>query len=98
MLDGLAESGHVERVRSGSDRRVVLTRLTPLGVRQIEAKRAAWQERWERALAGASARELATATKVLTSLAAMFEQTPGDADGEASNGARRAGGERKKTP
>ncbi len=74
MLDGLAESGHVERVRSGTDRRVVVTRLTKAGRRQIEAKRAAWQKRWEQALEGVSERELHAAKDVLTRLAEMFEQ------------------------
>src|ERR1700689_2373561 len=31
MLDHLAEQGHVERVRSETDRRVVVSRLTPQG-------------------------------------------------------------------
>ncbi len=76
MLDALAESGHVERVRCAHDRRVVLTRLTPAGRRQIAAKRAAWQGRWEQALEGVSERELAAAAKVLRRLAGMFESTP----------------------
>src|SRR6202041_2903487 len=52
MLDHLAEQGHVERVRSKTDRRVVVSRLTPQGRSAIEAKRAAWKIRWEHALAG----------------------------------------------
>ena len=52
MLDHLAASGHVERVRSETDRRVVVSRLTAQGRRSIEAKRAAWKSRWEQALAG----------------------------------------------
>jgi DNA-binding MarR family transcriptional regulator len=76
MLDALAESGHVERVRSDSDRRVVVSRLTPLGRRRIEAKRRAWQGRWQRALAGLSAAELQTATTVLGRLAEMLEEGP----------------------
>src|SRR5450631_3064191 len=51
MLDHLAECGHVERARSEIDRRVVVSRLSPLGRNKIEAKRAAWQSRWEQALA-----------------------------------------------
>ena len=74
MLDALAESGHVERRRSPSDRRVVVSRLTPLGTERIEAKRRIWQERWRGALEGFSARELRTATKVLQSLGEMFEE------------------------
>jgi DNA-binding MarR family transcriptional regulator len=76
MLDGLAESGHVERARSDSDRRVVVSRLTPLGQAQIEAKRMAWQARWEQALGDLSDRELRAARKVLERLGEMFEDTP----------------------
>jgi DNA-binding MarR family transcriptional regulator len=73
MLDHLAESGHVERVRSSSDRRVVVSRLTPQGRRKILAKRAVWQRRWEHALDGLSARDLRAATRVLERLSAVFE-------------------------
>jgi DNA-binding MarR family transcriptional regulator len=77
MLDSLAESGHVERLRSATDRRVVSSRLTPLGRRQIEAKKALWQERWEEALEGIGERDLKAATTVLERLGAMFaEQAP----------------------
>lgn len=73
MLDHLAASGQVERVRSQSDRRVVVSRLTPQGRRKILAKRAIWQSRWEHALDGLSARELRAATRVLERLSAVFE-------------------------
>ncbi|HTU77751.1 MAG TPA: MarR family transcriptional regulator [Solirubrobacteraceae bacterium] len=76
MLEHLAEQGHVERVRSQRDRRVVVTRLTPLGARRIEAKRALWQSRWEQALDGLDAHELRAATRVLERLAAMVEDAP----------------------
>ena len=76
MLDGLAESGHVERARSDSDRRVVVSRLTPLGQQRIEVKRTAWQARWEQALEGVSDRELRAARKVLERLGEMFEDAP----------------------
>jgi DNA-binding MarR family transcriptional regulator len=76
MLDGLAESGHVERARSLSDRRVVVSRLTPQGRSKIEAKRQAWQRRWEQALEGVGERDLRAATKVLQVLGAMFDETP----------------------
>lgn len=78
MLDGLAESGHVERTRSDSDRRVVMARLTPLGRARVEAKRAAWRERWERALADVSPREMRAATKVMQRLGAVFGEEPGE--------------------
>ena len=73
MLDHLAAGGHVERARLERDRRVVVTRLTPHGRREIEAKRAKWQGRWEQALADVDAEELYAATRVLTRLQAVFE-------------------------
>jgi DNA-binding MarR family transcriptional regulator len=76
MLDHLAESGHVERVRSESDRRVVVCRLTAQGRRKIEAKREAWQSRWEHALDGVESDELRAATRVLERLGAAFEDAP----------------------
>jgi DNA-binding MarR family transcriptional regulator len=72
MLDHLADSGQVERVRSETDRRVVVSQLTDQGREKIEAKRAAWQARWEQALDGVSARELRSAKKVLERLNAVF--------------------------
>ena len=76
MLDHLAESGHVERVRLEPDRRVVVSRLTAQGRRKIEAKREAWQRRWEQALAGVDTEDLRAATHVLERLGAVFEDTP----------------------
>lgn len=76
MLDHLAEQGHVERVRSETDRRVVVSRLTPQGRSAIEAKRAAWKTRWEQALAGVEVDDLSAATRVLERLGAMVEDAP----------------------
>ena len=76
MLEHLADCGHVERVRSETDRRVVVSRLTAQGKRKIEAKRAAWQERWERALQGIGPSELRAATRVLERLGDVFEDAP----------------------
>lgn len=73
MLDRLAAEGHVERARLERDRRVVVSRLTPVGRSAIEAKRAAWQGRWERALANVEVEELRAATRVLTRLQAVFD-------------------------
>jgi DNA-binding MarR family transcriptional regulator len=84
MLDHLADCGHVERVRSEVDRRVVVSRLTPQGRRKIEAKRKAWQSRWEQALAGIDADELSAATRVLERLGAMVEDAPVEGACEAS--------------
>ncbi len=76
MLDHLATTGHVERVRSDTDRRVVVSRLTAKGRRQIEAKRKAWQGRWEEALEGVAPEDLRTAASVLERLGEMFEHGP----------------------
>jgi MarR family transcriptional regulator, organic hydroperoxide resistance regulator len=76
MLDALAESGDIERARSESDRRVVMAHLTAAGRARVAAKRAAWRERWERALAGVSPREMRAATKVMQRLGAVFAEEP----------------------
>jgi DNA-binding MarR family transcriptional regulator len=90
MLDHLAEQGHVERVRSQTDRRVVVSRLTRQGSRAIEAKREAWKSRWEHALAGLQIDELRAATRVLERLAAMVDDAPADEVCGASPASTRA--------
>jgi MarR family transcriptional regulator, organic hydroperoxide resistance regulator len=85
MLDHLAACGHVERVRSDSDRRVVVARLTDQGRCQIDAKRAAWKGRWQEALAGLEGDELRAATTVLERLGEMVDRVPAaDADEPAA--------------
>ncbi len=83
MLEHLAAGGHVERIRSELDRRVVVSRLTGQGQAAIEAKRAAWQSRWDAALEGVSRRDLRAATRVLERLGAMLEDAPPPARCEA---------------
>ncbi len=80
MLDQLVEGGHVERVRSDSDRRVVLCRLTAPGRRKIEAKRKAWQSRWEQGLRDVDDAELRAAARVLRRLGEVFDDAPADGD------------------
>ncbi|HEY5053680.1 MAG TPA: MarR family winged helix-turn-helix transcriptional regulator [Solirubrobacterales bacterium] len=80
MLDHLAECGHVERARSESDRRVVVSKLTSQGKRKVKNKRAIWHGRWEQALADVDAEELRIATRVLTRMSAVFEDPPGSGD------------------
>jgi MarR family transcriptional regulator, organic hydroperoxide resistance regulator len=97
MLDHLAEQGHVERVRSQTDRRVVVSRLTPRGRRAIEVKRDAWKSRWEQALAGLEIEELRAATRVLERLGAMVEDAPpGAACEQRPEGAQSPARERRK--
>jgi MarR family transcriptional regulator, organic hydroperoxide resistance regulator len=76
MLDHLAACGHVERVRSETDRRVVVSRLTAQGRGRIDAKREAWKSRWKAALDGVEMEDLRAATRVLERLGAMFEDAP----------------------
>jgi DNA-binding MarR family transcriptional regulator len=80
MLDHLAEGGHVERARLERDRRVVVSRLTPRGRHAIEAKRAKWQGRWERALADVDVEELRAAARVLTRLRTVFDDGIAEVD------------------
>jgi MarR family transcriptional regulator, organic hydroperoxide resistance regulator len=80
MLDHLAESGHVQRTRAEDDRRVVVTCLTPQGEGKVHNKRAAWQARWEQALADVDAEELGVATRVLERLRMVFEDTPAESE------------------
>jgi DNA-binding MarR family transcriptional regulator len=80
MLDHLAAQGHVERVRSPTDRRVVVSRLTPDGRRKIEAKRAVYKQRWEGALEGVSGDDLRAAARVLERVGAAFEDVPASGD------------------
>jgi DNA-binding MarR family transcriptional regulator len=81
MLDHLALGGHVERTRSDTDRRIVVTRLTALGRRKVQDKRALWQARWEQALGELSAEELRMAALVLDRLGAMFDDAPSSSRG-----------------
>jgi DNA-binding MarR family transcriptional regulator len=73
MLDHLAEQGWVERVRSDSDRRVVLNRLTPVGRERLAAKQAEIEERWRDALGDISAEELGQAARVLRRMAEVLD-------------------------
>jgi DNA-binding MarR family transcriptional regulator len=91
MLDHLAACGHVVRDRSQTDRRVVVSRLTPPGRRKIQARREEWQERWEKALSDVDAEDLKAATRVLERLGEMFADTsPGDGCATAKSGSQKA--------
>ena len=76
MLDHLADCGHVERVRSETDRRVVVSRLTAQGRRKIEAKRDGLEGALGAGARGRRRDELRAATRVLERLAAMVEDVP----------------------
>jgi DNA-binding MarR family transcriptional regulator len=73
MLESMAATGLVARVRSERDRRVVLTSLTERGHALLEARHAELLPRWEAALAQFSDDELRAAAAVLDRLHAMFD-------------------------
>ncbi len=79
MLEGLTAAGLVRRVRSDTDRRVVLTSLTERGHALVEERRRELAPRWEAALHGFSDDELRTAAAVLDRLRAMFDDARPDA-------------------
>jgi DNA-binding MarR family transcriptional regulator len=72
MLDHLAASGHVERVRSETDRRVVVTKLTRKGRRRLDARKETWRE----ALADVDDEELRIAANVMERIGDVFSDPP----------------------
>ena len=74
MLDGLAASGLVERIRSAEDKRIVLTSLTARGKALVDQRRATYEPRWRAALSQFSDDELVSATRVLDALRGMFDE------------------------
>jgi DNA-binding MarR family transcriptional regulator len=91
MLEHLAENGHVERTRLESDRRVVRSRLTPRGRRELELKRERSQRRWGQAMADFDVQELRAATRVLRSLRTVFEDVEGCVESERTAESPRPG-------
>jgi DNA-binding MarR family transcriptional regulator len=73
-LDALAAAGLVERVRSQSDRRVTLNRLTPAGRERFAEKHAEIGRRWADALADFPAEQLEQATVLLRRMAAVVDE------------------------
>lgn len=73
MLDRLANAGLVERTRSQTDRRIVVSRLTKAGRAACEERRAALEPLWHEMLADFSTSELDTATAVLDRLTEIFQ-------------------------
>jgi DNA-binding MarR family transcriptional regulator len=74
MLDQLAAAGIVERERSDADRRVVVSRLTEDGTRQLERRRAEMTEAWETALADLDAGALCDASAALRRVTAFVNE------------------------
>jgi DNA-binding MarR family transcriptional regulator len=74
MLDALETHGLVRRLRSETDKRVVLTALTDRGQMVIGEHRARVEPRWRAALDEFNAEELRTAARVLERLAEYFDR------------------------
>ena len=74
MLEALAAAGLVERHRSESDRRVVLSSLTDRGHQLVEERRARMEPRWRAALAGFSEQQLLDAAAVLDRIRGVFDE------------------------
>jgi DNA-binding MarR family transcriptional regulator len=74
MLDTLTAAGLVERVRSETDKRIVLTSLTPRGKALIDERRARYEPLWKAALARFSEEELRAAAGVLDAVRGMFDE------------------------
>jgi DNA-binding MarR family transcriptional regulator len=74
MLDALEKAGLVARVRSGEDRRVVLTSLTQRGREVVDARKSLLEPRWRAALAEFGAPDLLTAAAILDRITEMFDK------------------------
>jgi DNA-binding MarR family transcriptional regulator len=74
MLDQLAAAGVVERERSDADRRVVVSRLTEDGTKQLERRRQEMSQAWETALADLDARALSDAAAALRRVTAFVNE------------------------
>lgn len=73
-LDALAAAGLVERVRSDTDRRVTLNRLTPAGRERYAEKRDEIARRWTDALSDIPAEQLDQAAEVLRRMAVVLDE------------------------
>lgn len=79
MLDRLADGQLVTRIRSESDRRVVVCRLTEAGRGRCQARHAQIEPLWNDLLSSYTAAELRTAADVLETLRGFFERLGDDA-------------------
>lgn len=65
MLEQLAHAGMIERERSAGDRRVVMTRLTPQGREQLQARHESVMRAWAEMIDGLSTDALRSAAEVM---------------------------------
>jgi MarR family transcriptional regulator, organic hydroperoxide resistance regulator len=74
MLDSLEAAGLVQRTRSPTDKRVVLTALSDRGRAVVEERRARYEPLWREALDDFSESELRSAAAVLDRLGVLFDR------------------------
>lgn len=79
-LDRVEDAGLVERVPSSEDRRVTYARLTPEGLRVVEAAMTAHIANEERLLAGLTAEERRTLSQLLRKLELSIQRTSQDGE------------------
>jgi DNA-binding MarR family transcriptional regulator len=77
MLEALAASGLVQRIRSADDKRIVLTSLTDRGQALVDQRRAEYEPRWRAALEQFTDRELLGAARVLDAIRDLFDEAAG---------------------
>ena len=77
MVDRLSEQGHVERVRSEEDRRIVKVGLSKQGRATLDPIVERWHRKWQQALEGVPDRDLEAASRVLDRIAAIYEESDG---------------------
>jgi MarR family transcriptional regulator, organic hydroperoxide resistance regulator len=75
MLTGLVADGFVQRLRSDSDKRLVMLALTTQGQDAVEVNRSFWRGRWTDALGHFDRSQLKAATAVMARIAEVFEET-----------------------
>jgi len=78
MVDRLSEQGHVERVRSEDDRRVVRVELSKQGEAAIDPILEKWRRNWKQALKDLPVEDLEAATRVLERIAAIYGDPAGE--------------------
>jgi DNA-binding MarR family transcriptional regulator len=74
MLDAMAATGLVTRVRSESDKRIVLTSLSERGRELTDVRRASYEAAWRAALEDFDDTQLDTAAAVLNRLREMLNR------------------------
>jgi DNA-binding MarR family transcriptional regulator len=73
MIDRLSEQGHVARIRSDQDRRIVKVELSEQGAATLAPIIESWRGKWAEALDGIADKDLEAASRVLDRIATIYE-------------------------